>query len=382
MVAAPRRRRWRVAVSVLLGLLLLAGWWIDRQLEPKRLTALVLEQAGKSLGLRLGFAGEADYAFRPEPRLLIPNLSVRNPVDGKVFLSAARVEISLPWDTITGGKPVITRVELEAPVLDLPGLRRWQASRPPAPFELPTLTRGLRVSKGIVRDHGYSISMLALDLPRLQSGAPAALATSGTYQQGDTALAFDMALSVATAGLASEFSVDGSGELRQSPKPLPFRLQASGHYRSGENALSLKAASLRFDGSSPLPRLDGKLSVVLTEKLALDFSGQLLEWAADWPALPQPLGASKAPMPLQLNYLGASDLSGPLLLELLPADARLQASLRVQELQQWGQAEAGSPLPPLDATLSTPMLEFEGMRLEGVEIEIRDGATPAAGLQP
>ena len=89
-----RGRRWLIAASIFAALLAFAGWWIDRQLEPRRLTALVLDKAGTSLGLRLAFSGEPDYAFKPEPRLLIPNLQVRSKTNGKVFLSAARVEIS------------------------------------------------------------------------------------------------------------------------------------------------------------------------------------------------------------------------------------------------------------------------------------------------
>jgi hypothetical protein len=78
-------------------------------------------------------------------------------LDGKVFLSAKRAEVSLPWSTITGNEPVITRVELDAPVLDLPGLQRWLASRPPSPFKLPTLEKGVAVSGGVVNGDGWSL---------------------------------------------------------------------------------------------------------------------------------------------------------------------------------------------------------------------------------
>ena len=169
MAISKRGRRWLIVLSLLALALAIGGWWIDRQLEPKRLAALVLAKAGESLGLQLAFDGEPDYAFKPEPRLLIPNLAVRDPATGKVFLSARRAEISLPWDTITGGEPVITRIELDAPELDLPGLRLWQAARPPTPFKLPTLTKGMHLSEGRIRDDGYRVSKLALDLPHAQS---------------------------------------------------------------------------------------------------------------------------------------------------------------------------------------------------------------------
>ena len=280
----------------------------------------------------------------------------------------------LPWDTLTGGAPVITRIELDAPVLDLPGLREWQATRPPTPFELPTLTKGLMVRNGLVRDAGLMVSKLALDLPRLKSGEPANVKTSGIFRQGETAIAFDVAITVATAGLDSEFTIAGSGELMQKPKPLPFKLQSAGHYRSDDEAVSVEARSLRLDGTSPLPNLGGALTLRSADTLALDFNGTLQSWAKDWPTLPTPINATTAPMPLAIEYLGASDFSGPLQINLSANAARLQASLRIAELQQWLDASAGSPLPPLDATISAPTLEVEGFTLEGVEIEIRESA--------
>ncbi|MFA6986704.1 MAG: hypothetical protein WC213_10905, partial [Arenimonas sp.] len=56
----------------------------------------------------------------------------------------------------------------------------------------------------------------------------------------------------------------------------------------------------------------------------------------------------------------------------------LQASLRVGDLQQWLAAADGSPLPPINGTLSTPSLEFDGVKLLGVEVEISDGNASAA----
>jgi hypothetical protein len=52
--------------------------------------------------------------------------------------------------------------------------------------------------------------------------------------------------------------------------------------------------------------------------------------------------------------------------------------LRVPELQRWLAADAASPLPPLEAKLKAPALEFEGVKLEGVEVEISEGATAEA----
>ena len=172
MPASRSGRRWLVVLSVLGLLLAIAAWWVNRQLEPERLTATVLGQVGKSLQLDLRFEGTPEYAFKPEPRLMIPNFSARS-TDGRQFLFAKRAQISLPWSTITGDEPVITRIELDQPVLDLPGMRHWLAMRPKEPFKLPTLTKGLRVTDGTVTDDGFAIRSLGLELPRLKTGEPA-----------------------------------------------------------------------------------------------------------------------------------------------------------------------------------------------------------------
>ena len=166
-------RRKKIILASVAFALALAVWWINRQLEPQRLTALVLEKTGASLGLKLSFEGQPDYAFRPEPRLLIPTLVVRDPANGQVILTATRADISLPWATITGGEPIITRIELDSPMLNFPALRRWKTSRPVTPFKLPTLLRGVHVNDGQIHDDGYQISNLELDLPRLHAGEPA-----------------------------------------------------------------------------------------------------------------------------------------------------------------------------------------------------------------
>ena len=95
MAASPRARRWWKIAAVAAVLSALLAWWVNRQLEPSRLTALVLDRAGKSLQLDISFSGQPDYALRPEPRLRVPKLSVRAP-GGKEFLFAERAEISLP----------------------------------------------------------------------------------------------------------------------------------------------------------------------------------------------------------------------------------------------------------------------------------------------
>ena len=366
----PRRRRWPVVLAVVAALALLAAWFVDRQLEPARLAATVLDRAGKSLQLRISFEGVPGYGLRPEPRLLLPGLRVAG-LEGEVFLSAARAEISLPWATITGGEPVITRLQLEQPVLRLAGLQRWLAARPPTPFKLPTLTRGLQVRDGTLVGKGFTVRALSLALPHLRSGEPADLLASGRLKMGETRLGGQLQLHVDTPGPASAYRLGFAGTLQQPGKPLAFKADAAGRYASTDALFSLDADTLALAGDSPLPRLAGKATLRSAQALQLGFTGLLRDWPAVWPKLPEPLASQTTNLPVTLAYAGRKDLSDPLSLRVDKPPTTLDATLRVPELRAWLATKPASPLPPIVGTLRTPVLAFDGMTLEGVEAEVR-----------
>jgi hypothetical protein len=370
------RRKWLVLALVVFALAT-AAWWVNRQLEPQRLTTLVLEKAGASLGLQLSYQGEPDYAFRPEPRLRVPNLVVRDPADGKLILSATRADISLPWATITGGEPVVTRIELGGAALDLPALRRWQASRPPTPFKLPTLLHGMHVRNGTVVDQGYRVTSLDFDLPRLRSGEAATLKASGHFSDGRTAFDFDTQVSAKTPGLASDFSLQADGSLQHSPKPLAYKLVVDGRYQSSATGFTVAMASLALDGDSPLPRLHGKAQLLVAEPMQLSFDGVLRDWPKDWPSLPAPVSDNATDLALQLSYQGASEFTDPIRLHLEKDATVVDANLKLQDVQDWIAATDGTPLPPLVATAKTPRIDLDGIRLEGVEVELHPDEPPA-----
>ena len=378
MTLSRRARRWLVVLAVLALLVLLLAWWINRQLEPSRLAATVLDRAGKSLQLRFGFSGTPEYALRPEPRLLLPGLTVAG-LEGEPFLTAKRAEISLPWDTITGGAPVITRLQLDSPVLQIDGLRRWLASRPREPFKLPTLTQGLAVRDGTILGDGFAVRGLALDLPRLKQGEPADISASGRYAQGATQVDAKLHLALATAGLASAYTMEATGSVDQKPKPLAFKLSAAGRYASGDTLSSLDADRLELQGDSPLPHVAGKASLRSDARLQFGFDGLLREWLAIWPSLPEPLASQTKDLPIHVAYLGRKDLSDAMALHVAKGGTTLDASLQVAALRAWMAAAPASPLPPLAGTLHTPVLEFDGVKLEGVEATLSpDAGTPAA----
>ena len=375
MTEPARKRRWPKVLAALAVLLLIGVWWVDRQLEPERLTALVLDKAGAALGLELAIDGTPDYALRPEPRLVLPRLRVRQPGAATSLLEAVRAEVSLPWSTLTGdGALVITRVELERPVLDLAALSAWLATRPPSdePFELPTFTRGLQVTDGSVLGDGWALDMLGLDLPELVPGEPATLQLSGRFERQTTFVLFEGPLQLSHAGLASGFDTTLEGRLRDGELDVPVKLAANGRFDASGDTTDLQLAKLALRSQAPLPDLDLDGEVAFGGQLHLDLQGQLPTWPSDWPALPPPLSESDSPLAFTLDYDGPADLAAPGRLGLVRDDTRAEATLALPELLAWMDDPQAAVLPPLQATLSTPGIVVSGVTLEGVRVRITD----------
>ena len=376
-MAEARRRRWPKVLGALAVLLIAGAIFVNAQLEPHRLADTVLGQAGKSLQLRITYQGTPEYAFRPEPRLVLPNPTVSVPGGKIALLTAKRAEISLPWSTITGGEPVITRIDLDEPWLHLPTLRRWLESRPPTPFKLPTLSRGLAVRNGSVVDGAWGLRELALELPRLKEGEAAKLDASAIFTAGKTALPFELSAIAAKPGLASplelHLTLKPSADAPKAPPPAPIGIALKGSYAWADPRFTLVADTFAMVAKSPIPSLDGKARLELAEKASLDFDGVLSRWPQTWPTLPKALAAKGDKLPVQLRYRGNRDFSDPLSLVAARDDTELRATLRIDEVQQWLAADPASPLPPLQGTLKTPALDFDGITLEGVEVEISEG---------
>lgn len=391
MTEPARKRRWPKFLAAFAVLLLIGTWWLNRQLEPNRLTALVLDRAGSALGWELTIDGTPEYALRPEPRLVLPRLSARQPGAGTPLLQAERAEVSLPWSTLTGDAAlVITRVELERPVLDLAALAAWQATRPEAPFELPTFTKGLRIVDGTVLGGGWALDMLDLDLPVLLPDQRADAKLSGQFERQDSFVLFEGQLGLASAGLASDFDLALEGRLRDGELDVPLSLGAGGHFDASGKTTALRLALLRLRSDSPLPDLDASGTAGFGETTTLALEGRLPSWPRDWPALPSPLAESTAAIDFTLGYSGAADFSAPLSLRLVREQTRAEAELAVPELLAWLDKPEASPLPPLRATVETPNLVVGGVTLEGVRIRIEDdeapesqaGADPAPEVEP
>jgi len=383
-MAGERSRRWWKVLGVFALLALLGWWFVDRQLEPQRLTATVLTRLGSSLKLDIAFDGTPDYAFKPEPRLRVPNIVVTDPATGIVVLRAKRLEASLPWTTIRGdggGDIVITRLELDEPVLDVDGLQRWLAARPKAPFKLPTLTKGAAVANGTVVGNGWRLEDVDLDLPHLATGAPVDLDFALRARRDATDVRAKGQAHLDSATASSAYRLATRLELAHEPEPRVVRVRSAGSYRLDDDGVALLANSLDASAASPLPSIAGEAWLDKHAQLALGFRGELAEWEKEWPALPPPVGAAKGPHPVIAVYRGKPDFSDPVRVGVALGPARAQVAVRVREMLAWLDAPAASPLPPLTGTASVPELDFEGAVLKGVRAEMREDA-PAEATAP
>ena len=74
-----------------------------------------------------------------------------------------------------GDDLTVQRVELDAPVLDVPALQRWLATRPPGETRIPTLRDGLHVVRGRIVNDDWSVDGIEVALPSLSPTTPVAM---------------------------------------------------------------------------------------------------------------------------------------------------------------------------------------------------------------
>ena len=427
---ATSRRIGRIALVVAL-LLLALGLAMRFALQPQRATRYLLDRIGSSLGLAITASGKAEYHLRGTPQLVLRDVVAREPGTATPLLRAGRIFVSLPWSTVRAGGDVLaaTRLELDAPVLDLPALQHWLATRPPSARRLPTLSDGLHIRDGSIRNDDWRIDGIIAELPLLAADRPLRAHLRGRYLDPPLAIPVDLAVAIVRPGAlvdggATGFAAAGnivverggdwrlpatvklSGPLRLGKDDLritPARLGVAARYESGDTRLpfafgahgpllfdeavwTLSPAGVALRGrdaaaSTPIPSLDAHGSLALGRRLVLRLQGRLAVWPSAWPVLPAPLGQSRSPLPFALDYVGQPDLSGIAGLELRRDASRFDGRFRLQDVTTWIAADNDtvSPLPPLDGTASAPRIEIAGAQLQGVEITIDDPGVPDAG---
>ena len=418
----------RIAVALLaLGLLIVLA--LRFALEPRRATGFLLARIGNAMGLEISAGGGAEYRLRGTPTLVLRDVVAREPGAPVPLLRADRIFLSLPWSTLRarGAELTATRIELDAPALDLPALQRWLATRPPSERRLPTLGEGLRIRDGSIHNDDWDIDGIQVELPLLAPEAPLHARLRGRYFDPPLAIPVDLSVAIvrpaalleststgfATAGrivvqrgsdwrLPATVTLSGPLALgRDNLRIAPARLGAVAAYEAGgtrmpfslgihgpllfdEAAWLLAPANVVLRGRDDpdtdlVPALDARGNLALGRRLVLRLQGGLATWPAAWPALPEPLASSRSRLPFTLDYTGTPDLAGIAALRLQRDAAGFDARFRMQDVQAWLAGDATNPLPPLEGSVRASRLDIAGAQLEGVEIEIDDPGIPDAG---
>jgi len=409
-------RRRRIALWLFLALVVAAAIALRWLLAPATLVPNVLALAGRSLGLEITASGVGEYRLRGTPQLVARDVVARMPGESAAVLRAERIFISLPWSTLRarGSELSAHRVELDAPVLDVEAFRKWQATRPPGKTPVPTLSKGIGIVRGQVLGSGWKIDNVNAQLQSLAPGAPMRMHLQGRYVGGDLRVPVDVHATLtrpesgAGLGVAGKLSLEEKDwripsrillsaklvtdpviELRHAvlgansryvagSSVLPFSPGIAGPLRFESGGMTLQPAGLAIIGKDAMPTLDASGQFAMTQGMGLQLDGKLATWPSAWPALPPPLGQSNSPLPFNLSYAGATDLSAIASLRLQRDASIFDGRFRLPEMMDWIDAPAaGSPLPPITGTFSTPRMEVSGAVLEGVELQLDDPAIAA-----
>lgn len=414
-------RRRRLALLSLAFLLLAGAGLLHWLLQPQRLAPALLDMAGDALGLEITASGLGEYRLRGTPQLIVRGVVMKEPGAATPLLTAERVFISVPWSTLRarGRDLTATRLELEAPAVDLAALQGWLARRPPGETRIPTLTDGIRIGRGRLQGDGWTLERIELRIPHLAPARPLRGQLRAQYQGNGLRMPLDLAFHLGRLGQDGGLGLAGQATPTGRDWRLPIHLRLSGYLRLAASRLEravlgahadylagdtrqsfalgaagpvefadgvqLRSGAFALRGRDAMPSLDASGDLAVGDGLTLDWRGQLARWPAPWPALPPPLGRSTSALPFALAYRGTADLADIAHLRLQRDTTRFDARFRLFEVMDWLdalQAGTGSPLPPLSGRLTAPRVEVSGATLEGVELRMDDPTLPTTDTAP
>ena len=420
-VRTRRRRPARFAI-VIIAIALMLGIVGSYLLQPQRASALLLDRVGRALGLQITSSGQASYRLRGTPQLVLRDVVAQRPGDPTVLLRAERVYIAVPWSTLRarGADLTVQRIELDAPILDVPALLRWQATRPPGETRIPTLVDGMRIVRGRIDNGDWRIDGIGVSLPMLVPGKALNARLQGRYLDPPSTLPFDLDVALTKPANGAGMAVIGKATLEREGWKLPTHVYLAGPLHLGNDDVSMVPAtfglSARYEsaksnlpfalgaagplhfadgvwafdpvavilhGHDVIPNAKAKGALALGRRLVLRQQGEIAAWPDAWPALPPPLSASTSPMSFSLDYVGRVDLSEVASLSLRRDDTTFDARFRLPAMLDWiDSGDTGSPLPPLQGHMKTPRMEIAGATLEGVEADFTDDAIVPAPSEP
>lgn len=343
---SPRRILPALAILLLalfIALALALGW-----LDARRIADPVLDRASAATGLDWHLAGEPELRWHPRPWLALPDLRL-NDAQGRVVLAIKRLELALPWSTLFGETLRIEGIRMDAPNLDFDAALDWWKAHPRTGETRLPIINGLIVSNARVIATGIEIDRFELALPHFAVGEAMALEVSARLRLS-------------------------SGKMNDRPAE-PITLRVALHATPKAEPLRLEDLQLRLFGSDAIPEVQAGGRLQFTPwQLTLD--GEINAWPEIWPALPPPFSTSHSPLAFRVVQNGADALSTETIIDLRRDTAQLEARAVPSELLAWFDDSNAPALPPVRGQATLPSVEFDGIRLQGVRIEIDEVNTP------
>lgn len=242
-------------------------------LQPERFTAMLQGQA-RQAGLELSLASPASPTLFPRPALELQGLTLTAQGASMPILLAANGRLALPWSTLFGGPTVISRLEIDAPRVDLDALQAWLSSLPPGPANAPNIPRidtGVRIARGtIVSGNQLLLRDFSLDAGSLLTGQPFPLVVSAKDADG-TPMQLRLTATPRIQGSALQFNDIDLDFTRGAT--LAMRLTGEAHWHGAADAAATLAGSLdqadagRYDISLQLTPANQSDPLLLALKL-------------------------------------------------------------------------------------------------------------------
>lgn len=119
----------RIALLVLLAVVAALGYAVHHYSRPERITSLLIAQLQSSYGLTLALPQPATVQFLPRLHLQLQRPVLTANSASAPIVAAERIEVSVPWSTLYGSQPVIERIEMVQPQIDIDALQAWLATQ-------------------------------------------------------------------------------------------------------------------------------------------------------------------------------------------------------------------------------------------------------------